>query len=96
MKLATEIDFKLNNGKTIPALGLGTVASKDPKDVKDQVITAVKMQDIVILILLGFMVLKNILVKHYKNYLLKELLKEKIYLSRQNFGHHIGLIQKNL
>ena len=42
MKLATEIDFKLNNGKTIPALGLGTVASKDPKDVKDQVITAVK------------------------------------------------------
>ncbi|EMG49897.1 ARA1 D-arabinose dehydrogenase [NAD(P)+] heavy chain [Candida maltosa Xu316] len=42
MKLATEVDIELNNGKKIPALGLGTVASDDPKDVKDQVITAVK------------------------------------------------------
>ncbi|KAK6198682.1 D-arabinose dehydrogenase [Scheffersomyces amazonensis] len=41
-KLATSVVFKLNNGKTIPALGLGTVPSGDPKHVKDQVITAVK------------------------------------------------------
>ena len=76
MKLATEIDFKLNNGKTIPALGLGTVASKDPKDVKDQVITAVKAGyrhiDTA-----WFYGTENILVKHYKNYLLKELLKRR-------------------
>ncbi|KAK6465609.1 D-arabinose dehydrogenase [Scheffersomyces coipomensis] len=40
--LATDVVFKLNNGKTIPALGLGTVSATDPRDVKDQVITAVK------------------------------------------------------
>ncbi|CAI5758037.1 unnamed protein product [Candida verbasci] len=42
MKLATEVTLKLNNGRTIPALGLGTVPSDDPKYVKDQVITAIK------------------------------------------------------
>ncbi|RCK66686.1 D-arabinose dehydrogenase [NAD(P)+] heavy chain [Candida viswanathii] len=42
MTLATEVDIPLNNGTKIPALGLGTVASNDPKDVKDQVKTAIK------------------------------------------------------
>ncbi|KAK6884884.1 D-arabinose dehydrogenase [NAD(P)+] heavy chain [Candida tropicalis] len=42
MRLATEIDIPLNNGTKIPALGLGTVASDDPKDVKDQVKAAIE------------------------------------------------------
>ncbi|KAK6457322.1 D-arabinose dehydrogenase [Scheffersomyces xylosifermentans] len=41
-QLATSVKLTLNNGKTIPALGLGTVPSDDPSDVKDQVITAIK------------------------------------------------------
>lgn len=41
-QLATEVVQKLNNGRTIPALGLGTVPPDDPSKVKDQVITAVK------------------------------------------------------
>lgn len=40
--LATEVLQKLNNGRTIPALGLGTVPPEDPSEVKDQVVTAVK------------------------------------------------------
>ncbi|KAI5966938.1 ARA1 [Candida pseudojiufengensis] len=39
---ATDVYFTLNNGKKIPALGLGTVPSGDPSGVKDQVKTAVK------------------------------------------------------
>lgn len=42
MKLATEVYFELNNGRKIPALGLGTVPPNDPSEVKNQVITAVK------------------------------------------------------
>ncbi|KAI3406088.1 ARA1 [Candida oxycetoniae] len=41
-KKATDVYFTLNNGLKIPALGLGTVPSDNPEDVKDQVITAVK------------------------------------------------------
>lgn len=41
-KLATEIDFKLHNGLTIPALGLGTVPPENKSEVKQQIITAVK------------------------------------------------------
>lgn len=41
-KLATEVDFKLSNGKTIPGLGLGTVGGDDYSAVKDQVKTAIK------------------------------------------------------
>ncbi|CAH6719639.1 NAD(P)H-dependent D-xylose reductase [[Candida] jaroonii] len=40
--LATEVDIKLNDGNTLPALGLGTVPSDDPSDVKNQVVAAVK------------------------------------------------------
>ncbi|PIS50991.1 hypothetical protein CJI97_004531 [Candidozyma auris] len=39
---ATDIKFKLNDGHSIPALGLGTVPSKDPSHTKEEVITAVK------------------------------------------------------
>ena len=42
LKLATDVDFDLNNGKKIPALGLGTVPPPDASQIKDQVITAVK------------------------------------------------------
>lgn len=42
LKLATSVDLPLNNGKSIPALGLGTVPPPDASQVKDQVITAVK------------------------------------------------------
>lgn len=42
MKLATNEYLALNDGNKIPALGLGTVPSKDPSEVKDQVVTAVK------------------------------------------------------
>lgn len=41
-KLATSITFKLSNGSSIPALGLGTVPSEDASEVKDQVKTAIK------------------------------------------------------
>ncbi|CAK9439655.1 uncharacterized protein LODBEIA_P37550 [Lodderomyces beijingensis] len=41
-KKATDVYFTLNNGNKIPALGLGTVPSDDPADVKDQVVTAIK------------------------------------------------------
>ncbi|ABN66127.1 D-arabinose dehydrogenase [Scheffersomyces stipitis CBS 6054] len=41
-QLATDVDFVLSNGKTIPALGLGTVPPEDPHELKEQVITAVK------------------------------------------------------
>lgn len=42
MSLSTKVTFTLNNGKRIPALGLGTVPSEFGHEVKDQVITAVK------------------------------------------------------
>lgn len=41
-KLATQIDLKLNDGNSLPALGLGTVSSGDHLDVKNQVVAAVK------------------------------------------------------
>lgn len=41
-KLATSVDFKLSNGNSIPALGLGTVPSEVASEVKDQVKTAIK------------------------------------------------------
>lgn len=42
MQLATTVDFQLNTGAKIPALGLGTVPPQDASEVKQQVITAVK------------------------------------------------------
>lgn len=42
MRKATDIYFDLNDGHKIPALGLGTVPSGDPKGVADQVYAAVK------------------------------------------------------
>ncbi|EGW32900.1 D-arabinose dehydrogenase [Spathaspora passalidarum NRRL Y-27907] len=42
MQLATKVDLKLSNGKSIPALGLGTVPPEDPSELKQQVITAIK------------------------------------------------------
>ncbi|EGW30931.1 uncharacterized protein SPAPADRAFT_68155 [Spathaspora passalidarum NRRL Y-27907] len=40
---ATSVKLQLSNGKTIPALGLGTIPPDDnPGSVKDQVITAIK------------------------------------------------------
>lgn len=42
MSRATDVYFDLNDGHKIPALGLGTVPSNDPSEVKDQVITAIK------------------------------------------------------
>lgn len=42
MKLATSIYFDLNDGRKIPALGLGTVPPADPSEVKNQVLAAVK------------------------------------------------------
>ncbi|RLV93938.1 D-arabinose dehydrogenase NAD [Spathaspora sp. JA1] len=42
MRLANSVTLKLSNGKTIPALGLGTVPPDDPSELTDQVITAVK------------------------------------------------------
>lgn len=41
-KLATEVNFTFHNGKTFPALGLGTVPPEDKSEVKQQVITAIK------------------------------------------------------
>lgn len=41
-RFATEIYFDLNDKRKIPALGLGTIPSGDPKGVKDQVIAAVE------------------------------------------------------
>ncbi|KAF3991561.1 hypothetical protein FT663_02290 [Candidozyma haemuli var. vulneris] len=40
--LATDVRFKLNDGNSIPALGLGTVPSKEPSHTKTEVVTAVK------------------------------------------------------
>lgn len=42
MELATKINFKLNTGNEIPALGLGTVPPDDPSTVKNQVLAAVR------------------------------------------------------
>ncbi|PVH18571.1 uncharacterized protein CXQ87_001502 [Candidozyma duobushaemuli] len=39
---ATEVKFKLNDGHSIPALGLGTVPSDDPSNTKLEVLTAIK------------------------------------------------------
>ncbi|CAN3481772.1 D-arabinose dehydrogenase [NAD(P)+] heavy chain [Diutina catenulata] len=41
-QLATDVDVTLNNGRKMPALGLGTVPPANVDEVKDQVITAVK------------------------------------------------------
>ena len=57
-------DFKLNDGNSIPALGLGTWQST-PDEVYNAVLEALKL-DIVILILLQLMKMKKVLVKQLK------------------------------